>query len=293
MNNPLISIVVPALNEAQRLQRTLPQLRDFLANWDSVETIVVDDGSTDATAAVAARELDGLDFTVIRLPWNKGKGAALRAGVAAARGQSIVLMDADLAAGLDNLQDLLAGLKNADIAVGSRHLAGSRIEYDNQVRAICSRWFGRYVRAVTHIEVSDTQCGFKAFRSQAAKMLFHLAETSGFAMDVELLGLARLLGYSVTEVPISWTDRPGSKVKLLRDPFKMAVDVLRLHARLMRRRRTLTQGSTVQGERIMLRKAALNPSVAGFEHNGQTQQRAADPALTLLNGTHVAVSVGS
>ncbi len=239
MNAPLISIVVPAFNEAQRLQRTLPQLREFLAGWVAAETIIVDDGSTDTTAIVAARELDGLDFSVIRLPWNKGKGAALRAGVSAACGRSIVLMDADLAAGLENLDNLLVGLETADISVGSRHLVGSRIEYDNQIRAICSRWFGRYVRAVTQIEVSDTQCGFKAFRSESAKMLFSLAETSGFAMDVELLGLARLLGYSVAEVPISWTDRPGSKVKLVRDPLKMAVDVVRLQSRLIRRRRNL------------------------------------------------------
>ena len=260
MKTPLVSIVVPALNEAQRLQRTLPQLRDFLAAWPSVEMIIVDDGSSDGTAGVAGRELEGFDHTVIRLPWHQGKGAALRVGVAAARGERIVLMDADLAAGLENLAELLAGLDTHDIAVGSRHLPESQIDYDNQVRAVCSKWFGRYVRAITRIEVSDTQCGFKAFRSDAAKMLFHLAENGGFAMDVELLGLARLLGYSVTEVPISWTDRPGSKVKLLRDPLKMAIDVLRLHARLMRRRRSLTPRETVDSA-WMVWEGAVAPSV--------------------------------
>lgn len=236
MQPPLVSIIVPALNESRRLQRTIPQLRAYLAGRIAAEIIVVDDGSTDDTAAVAARELDGVEHAVVRLPWHAGKGAALRAGVAAAQGQTIVLMDADLAAGLDNLPSLLRGLEHADIAVGSRHLASSQIRYDNQVRAVCSRWFGRYVRGVTRIQVSDTQCGFKAFRAGPAKILFHLAETSGFAMDVELLALARLLGYSVTEVPISWTDKPGSKVRLLHDPLKMAIDVLRLHSRLTRRR---------------------------------------------------------
>ncbi len=236
MQPPLVSIIVPALNESLRLQRTIPQLRKFLAGRIAAEIIVVDDGSTDDTAAVASRELAGVEHAVVRLPWHAGKGAALRAGVAAAQGQTIVLMDADLAAGLENLPSLLTGLEQADISVGSRHLANSKVHYDNQARAVCSRWFGRYVRSITHVEVSDTQCGFKAFRAGPAKILFHLAETSGFAMDVELLALARLLGYSVVEVPISWADKPGSKVRLLHDPLKMAIDVLRLHSRLTRRR---------------------------------------------------------
>jgi glycosyltransferase involved in cell wall biosynthesis len=245
VNAPFVSIIVPALNEELRLQRTIPLLRAYLADWVSAEIIIVDDGSTDATAAVAARQLRGFQHTVVRLPWHAGKGAALRAGVAASQGQLVVLMDADLAAGLDNLPSLLRGLERADIAVGSRHLAESEIHYDSQVRAICSKWFGRFVRTVTRIEVSDTQCGFKAFRTDAAKMLFHLAETSGFAMDVELLALARLLGYNVAEVPIAWTDKPGSKVNLFRDPMKMAVDVLRLRARLVRRSRVLVPRESV------------------------------------------------
>jgi glycosyltransferase involved in cell wall biosynthesis len=263
LKSPLVSIVVPALNEAKRLERTLPQLCEYLANWSAVETIIVDDGSIDGTAAVATRELAGVEHTVVRLPWHQGKGAALRAGVAAARGRAIVFMDADLAAGLDNLPRLLDGLRNADISVGSRHLAESQIEYDNELRAVCSKWFGRYVRAVTRIEVSDTQCGFKAFRSEPAKMLFHLAETSGFAMDVELLSLARLLGYSVAEVPISWADRAGSKVNLFHDPVKMAVDVLRLHLRLMRRRRGLIE--RVPGDSAWMVRVSGPPGSSFFE----------------------------
>ena len=160
MVSPLVSIVVPAFNEAGRLQHTIPQLRAYLAGWQSVEIVVVDDGSTDGTAELASRALAGIDHTVVRLPWNQGKGAALRAGVASARGASIVFMDADLAAGLENLPNLLIGLKTADIAVGSRHLPQSQTHYDNGVRDFCSRWFGRFVRGVTGVEVSDTQCGF-------------------------------------------------------------------------------------------------------------------------------------
>jgi glycosyltransferase involved in cell wall biosynthesis len=267
LKSPLVSIVVPALNEAQRLERTLPQLREYLSSWSAVETIIVDDGSIDGTAAVASRELAGVEHTVLRLPWHQGKGAALRAGVGAARGKAIVFMDADLAAGLDNLPRLLDGLRHADISVGSRHLAESQIEYDNKLRAVCSKWFGRYVRAVTHVDVSDTQCGFKAFRADPAKMLFHLAETSGFAMDVELLSLARLLGYSVAEVPISWADRAGSKVNLFHDPVKMAVDVLRLHLRLKRRSRALTERLPGDLEWIVRVAATAGPSFAEAGQN--------------------------
>ena len=260
MEAPLISIVVPAFNEAQRLQETVPQLRTYLADWPSIEIVIVDDGSTDDTAKVASRELAGVAHTVVRLPWNQGKGAALRAGVGAARGQTIVFMDADLAAGLENLPSLLSGLEDADIAVGSRHLAQSNTHYDNQVRVVCSRWFGRYVRVVTRIEVSDTQCGFKAFSAGAAKILFHLAETSGYAMDVELLALARLLGFTVVEVPIAWTDKPGSKVRLIHDPAKMAFDVLRLHGRLMRRRRYIARGTVEPGWLVRAGNSAVEPA---------------------------------
>jgi glycosyltransferase involved in cell wall biosynthesis len=259
--SPTVSIVVPALNEAKRLQHTIPQLRSYLPGWPTTEIVIVDDGSTDGTAEVASRELSGVDHTVVRLPWNSGKGAALRAGVAAARGRSIVFMDADLAAGLENLPRLLQGLDTADIAVGSRHLPESTTSYDSRARVVCSKWFGRYVRCVTRIEVSDTQCGFKAFNSGAAKMLFHLAETSGFAMDVELLALARLLGFSVTEVPIVWTDKPGSKVRLLHDPARMGFDVLRLHLRLMRRRRGLrVRGQTDAGWVVSFSNAPVEPT---------------------------------
>ena len=294
MESPLVSIVVPAFNEARRLQRTIPQLRTYLATWPSIEIVIVDDGSSDSTADVASRELAGVDHTVVRLPWNSGKGAALRAGVAAARGRAIVFMDADLAAGLENLPNLLKGLRTADISVGSRHLAESQTHYDNNVRVVCSRWFGHYVRAVTRIEVSDTQCGFKAFRSGAAKILFHLAETSGFAMDVELLALARLLGFSVTEVPISWVDKPGSKVRLFHDPAKMAFDVLRLHGRLMRRRRYLeAKGPAELGWMIRVGNAVVEPVRQVGEPVAVTQVGALGLGpISLPSVSHLAAGVG-
>ena len=222
------TIIIPCYNEAHRLGESLAQLREHLERSAAlnVDVIVVDDGSSDGTAAVAARALKGWDFAqVVRLPWNQGKGGALKVGVAAATGDNIVLMDADLSGDLAYLRIQIEGLEETDIVVGSRMAAGSRVTYASGTRRMMSRLFNVIACTATGVNASDTQCGYKAMRTPVAKLLFHLIETRGFAHDVELLLLADLLGYSVSERGVGWEEGSGSSVSVLRDPWRMLRDV--------------------------------------------------------------------
>src|SRR5262245_15648042 len=173
----------------------------------AAEVIVVDDGSLDGTAAVAAGLLRGLPGSrVIRLPWNSGKGAAVRVGVAAAAGEAIVFMDADLASDVADLPALLAALEHAEVALGSRRLGGTVDR--SRVRRVGSHLFHRIARLLVPLGLADTQCGFKAFRRAEAKILFGLSRVTGFAFDVEVLALAQSMGYRIAEVPVRWNEMP-------------------------------------------------------------------------------------
>lgn len=243
------SIVIPAFNEAGRFNRSLPRLREALSDLSDLEVIVVDDGSSDDTAQVAMAHLWGWDNAkVVRLPWNQGKGAAVKAGVAVASGEYLVFMDADLSADLADLPELVAALDRADIALGSRSVAGSRAVYDSTLRRVQSKLFNGVACAMTSVVASDTQCGFKAFRADAAKVLFHLCQTGRFAFDVELLALAQLLGYRIVEVPVGWVEESGSSVRPLRDPILMFRDLMGIRKRFQRlERRVRDNGVGVDG----------------------------------------------
>lgn len=226
-----VSLVVPAFNEAGRLERALPRL---LAAIDqaTTEVVVVDDGSSDATTSVARDHLRGLPHSrVLQLPVNAGKGGATRIGIARARGRSVAFMDADVATDPAGIGPLLAALRDAEVAVGSRAHPDSVVEGASPARTVMGRGFNALSRLACGFGHRDTQCGFKAFRAPAAKVLFHLSRVNGFAFDVELLMLAHRLGLRVTEVPVHWTAVPGSTVRPVRDPLPMALDVVRSRVR--------------------------------------------------------------
>lgn len=219
------SIVVPAYNEADRLPALLA---DLLPRLDPIEdeVVIADDGSTDNTSAVAARLLRDRAHHIVRSDNNRGKGAALRAGVAAARGRTIVFVDADNATDLEALEPLIAELDQHDVAIGSRRAATSTVADGSAHRRWMARGFNLMVRRLTGLSLADSQCGFKAFRGPAARLLFHLSEIDGFAQDVEVLDLATSLGMTVAEVPVQWRAVPGSKVDPIRHSLEMARDLL-------------------------------------------------------------------
>ena len=232
---PLVSLIVPAYNDAANLARTLPMLRAEFGNSRDVEIIVVDDGSRDHTAQLVEAHLRGWPGAkLIRLPWNQGKGSAVKAGVGIASGARIAFIDADLSPDIADLPRLISALDDADVAIGSRSIAGARIEYQQPMRQFQSKFFNSVACVLTKVVASDTQCGFKAFRAPAGKLLFHLCEGKGYAFDVEVLALAQLLDLRIVEVPIRWVDVSGTSVRPVVDPILMVRDILRTRARCRR-----------------------------------------------------------
>jgi glycosyltransferase involved in cell wall biosynthesis len=204
----LVSLVIPAYNEEQRLPGCLAALRRVLAG---AEIVVADDGSRDATARVAA----AWGARVVKLEENRGKGAAVRAGVLAARGEKVVVTDADLAVPPELVPGMLDLLGRADVVIGSRRHPDSVIPRPQPLsRRAAGRLFGAGVRLFTGLAYSDTQCGFKGFTRRAAGLIFSRLQTPGFAWDVEVLLLARDLGLVVVEMPVVWCDGAGSRVSL-------------------------------------------------------------------------------
>jgi dolichyl-phosphate beta-glucosyltransferase len=232
-----LSIVIPAFNEASRLLHRTASLSDaartgVIDPW-TTELIVVDDGSTDDTARLA-EELLAPAFPrlrILRLSENSGKGAAIRVGAGAAGAPIVAFMDADMSVDPTQIPLLLAAINDADVAIGSRSLADSNVESDSTQRVLMGRTFSALVNAVTNVGLKDTQCGFKAFRTPVARLLFHLMVVDRFAFDVEILCLARRLGMQISEVPVDWRGAPNSTVRPVADSVSMAFEVLRMRSR--------------------------------------------------------------
>lgn len=245
-----LSIVVPVFNEERRLPALLESLRrdadDVAARAGLVvaEVIVVDDGSTDGTAVLLA-EADDLDgrLSFERFAENRGKGAAVRAGMLRATSDLALMTDVDLSTPLDELLDLAAELnEGADLCIASRALPESEIVVRQpRYRELMGKAFNVIVRALTRVPWKDTQCGFKLFRLSTSRRLFELQRVEGFAFDMELLVLARRLGLRVAEVPVRWIDNPDTRVGLLTSSATMALDALRI---AVRARRPLTEPDT-------------------------------------------------
>jgi dolichyl-phosphate beta-glucosyltransferase len=231
---PALSVVIPAYNEEARLGPTLARVTAWLdgrgAPW---ELIVADDGSRDRTREIATADPR---VTLVALPQNRGKGAAVRAGMLAATGDRVLFSDADLSAPIEELDKLAAQLdRGADIAIGSRALDSSDIKVrQHPMREMMGRTFNRMVQLLVLGGIKDTQCGFKLFTRAAAQDLFGRATVDGFAFDVEILWLARE-HYKVVEVPVVWRHVDESKVSPGIDAARMFVDIVKLRLRHRRR----------------------------------------------------------
>jgi len=230
---PRWSVVIPAFNEAPRLPRYLDEIvAHFEGRGEPYEVIVVDDGSTDGTPEVVeARHHPSV--RVLRLGRNSGKGAAVRAGMLAARGAFRLFTDADGATPIAELKRLEPALAaGADVAVGSRVLVDPAVSVAARPhRVAAGRVFNWLVARLGVRAVADSQCGFKAFTGAAAERLFGRLRTRGFGFDVELLLRAQAAGYRIVEVPVNWADQPGSKVAVLRHGPGMLWQILKARLR--------------------------------------------------------------
>ena len=227
-----LTIIVPAYNEAHRLAAGMERFDAAVAegavDLSRTEVVVVDDGSDDRTSETAGKLLAPLPHhRVITRPVNGGKGAAVRVGIAAARGVNCAYMDADMAIDPRAIPLLQHGLRTADITIGSRALDDSMVESRYILRSLMGGLFNRAVTTGTGLGLHDTQCGFKAFRTPVARLLFHLVRIDRYAFDVEVLNRAHSLGLSISEVPVQWKHVPGSTVHPLHDSLGMLSDVYR------------------------------------------------------------------
>ncbi|MBI4023002.1 glycosyltransferase family 2 protein [Candidatus Berkelbacteria bacterium] len=216
---PAGSLVIPAYNEAGRLPKTLQEIAAYAhrhPTW-SLEVIVVDDGSTDETSEVvhATRQLP-FRLSLLQHPTNRGKGAAVRTGLSAARGSWVLILDADGSLPVGELDRFLPVLKDAPIVISSKYLAPSldtaRQSWD---RTIVSRTGNWLVRHLFGLPYADTQCGFKLLRAEAARAIAPYLTIPRWAFDIELLVIARELGLAVRELPIAWTNTDDSRVSAL------------------------------------------------------------------------------
>ena len=233
-NGPLtLSIVIPAYNEERRLPSTLNVILAWLdtSSYQDAEVLIVDDGSTDATAAIVEnRAAIEPRLRLLRNPGNRGKGYAVRHGMLEAQGDWILSSDADLSAPIDELPKLLAaaGQQSAAIAIGSRALDRSLIGvHQSQWREMSGIVFNGVMRLTTGLPFADTQCGFKVFRRDAACRVFKRQRLDGFSFDVEDLFIARTLGIPTIEVPVRWNNVEGTKVSLLQGVASF-LDLLRI-----------------------------------------------------------------
>ena len=239
MTSPDLSLVVPVYNEEGRLPATLDRLVAFVGEQRlSLEVVIADDGSTDGTARVFhewTRTHRPHHVTVRLIPiTHRGKGAAVRAGMAHVTAPIVGYCDADLSAGPDAVLQLLQVVRGgADMAMASRGLSGSVLEVRQPwYRERAGRTLNAALRKLTGVPFKDTQCGLKLFRASIARTLFGYQRLDGFAFDIELVLLALRLGYRIEEVPIRWAHATGSKVSLVRDSIRMTRDTLRVVRRL-------------------------------------------------------------
>jgi len=234
-SSPHYSLVIPAFNEVKRLRPPLEQSVEWLRNrGHTFEIIVSDDGSSDGTTSlVELLQTEIPELRLVRSTVNRGKGHAVRIAVQAASGSLVLLADADGATPIDQLAVLeRAVAAGADLAIGSRAHAGN-VER-RWYRHLIGRSFHLLVRLFGAGGIRDTQCGFKLFTAKAAKDLFSRARINGFSFDVEILLLAQGLGYRIAEVPVKWVHQPGSRINLVTDSMRMALDLLVIRARILR-----------------------------------------------------------
>jgi glycosyltransferase involved in cell wall biosynthesis len=235
---PHLSIVIPAYNEEDRLGASLPLIEDYVRERRlDAEILVVDDGSTDATARMASGFLRERRGRVLSQPENLGKGAAVRRGVLEAEGRWVLFTDADLSTPIDEHARLaaIARDEDLDVAFGSRALPESQVEIrQNAMRELMGKTFNLVLRGITGLPHRDTQCGFKLLDRQRTRPLFERMVIDRFAFDVELLFLCDRFGLRVKEVPVVWRNSDRSTVGVFTAPPQMLLDLVKVRWRFRR-----------------------------------------------------------
>ena len=236
MQQPFLTIVIPAYNEEKRLPASLEKIVDFLGKQNyRAEVLVVENGSTDRTSDVvrsfAENVKAGDPFTIELLHSDQGKGAAVKTGMLVGKGDYLFICDADLSMPIEEVNKFLPPQRAAgsfDIAIGSREIAGAVRYNEPAYRHLMGRVFNFIVRTLIIPGIEDTQCGFKLFTAASAQDIFPYQTISGWGFDPEVLFIARSRNLRVVEVPIHWYYMADSRVNPVRDTIKMLREVFRV-----------------------------------------------------------------
>jgi len=227
--SPLISVVIPAYNESERIIPTIGAMASYCSGlsvpW---ELIIADDGSKDDTVKIV-KDMKLANVRVLVAERNGGKGSAVQRGVLASKGQYILFADADNSTPIEELEKLLAKMDEGyDLVIGSRAAAGAQEPKRSPLRRLLSGGLRWIVQNISRIGVQDTQCGFKLFRREAAMRLYAAQTLMGFSFDLEILYLAGKYGYRIAEQPVQWVDAPGSKVDTTKEAQRFLRDLVRI-----------------------------------------------------------------
>jgi dolichyl-phosphate beta-glucosyltransferase len=230
----VISLIIPAYNEEQRIGKSLEQIFRFCNAQESpFEVIVVDDGSTDGTVPfVRERFGDRSQLRILQQPFRRGKGAAVQQGMLQARGDFVFFSDADLSVPIETLPALLVELQNScDIAIGSRRAPGAKIEVHQPFfREAMARIFTLLSNFLLGAHYFDVTCGFKGFRREPAREIFTRQRLHGWSFDSEILFISSLKGYRVAEIPVNWRNDQGTKVRLWKDALASFLGLVKIRA---------------------------------------------------------------
>lgn len=227
LETPFLSVIIPVYNEEKRLPPALEQVTAFLrAQSYPAEVLVVDNGSTDRTLAVACNYLSSRPLVRILHEDQRGKGRAVRRGMLAAHGQYRFAADVDFSMPVEEINRFLPPQCSADIAIASREAPGAIRYHEPFYRHLSGRVFNLLIRFLLLPGLHDTQCGFKCFRAEVAEDLFSSQTLDGWTFDVEILAIARRRRYSIVEIPIPWYFNADSRVNVLRDSWRMFLDLL-------------------------------------------------------------------
>lgn len=231
-----LSIIIPAYNEAERLPETLALVRDYLEQQSfTAEVLVVDDGSTDGTAACVQKMQKRFpQLRLERTPENQGKGGAVRHGMLQATGEYRLFMDADHSTPITELDKFLPELEHFDVLIGSRYLHSESIKVKQPwKRRVISRSGNWLIQRALLPGIVDTQCGFKLFSAKAAEAIFSRQTMLRWSFDIELLTIAQEMGFSIKEIPVDWYDAKDSKLRAVHAALRSVKDVqtIRKHVR--------------------------------------------------------------
>lgn len=234
---PSVTIVIPVFNEEERIAASLYEIKDYLSQQDyESDILIIDDGSSDLTTEIVKfvdiygaevkSQSEGILEENVK---NVGKGYSIAKGLLMAKGEIIVFSDADSSTPITEIPKLLQKFDEGyDVVIGSRNLQNSIVQGRTTLRTFLSRCFNFAARSIRLLDVADSQCGFKAYRREVARVVAKKQKTYGFCFDVEHLHIAQKLGFRIAEVPVVWKHEEGSTLSLLNDSIKMFIDLLKI-----------------------------------------------------------------